>query len=39
VAQARAHFPPAEDDPPPRRPQPPPDDGDFSGESFLTDGR
>lgn len=39
VAQARAAFPQPDDDPPPRRPQRPPDDGDFSGESFLTDGR
>ncbi|GAB2963085.1 YbaB/EbfC family nucleoid-associated protein [Saccharothrix stipae] len=38
VAQARANFPSAEPDVP-RRPPPPPDDGDFSGESFLTDGR
>ncbi|MEU4442410.1 YbaB/EbfC family nucleoid-associated protein [Actinosynnema sp. NPDC050801] len=38
VAQARANFPPSEEDVP-RRPPRPPDDGDFSGESFLTDGR
>jgi DNA-binding protein YbaB len=38
VAQARANFP-SSDDEAPRRPQRPPDDGDFSGESFLTDGR